>query len=369
MTMQTSSDTDTFDNLGLLDLVLIAAKRWRLIAMSALAGGTLAFLLSLLIAPQFTAKITFLPPQSGTGSGIGLALQSLGPLASLAAGSAGKASGDLYVSLLESETIADQMISRFNLRQLYKADYQFAARDVLRARTRIALGKRDGLISIEVDDTEPKRAAAMATQYVEDLRQLTAGMALTESQRKRVFFQAQLEATREKLSQAQAALQSSGFNQGALRSEPRAAADEYARIMEELTATEVQQSAMSSRLAGGAPEMVQLEATASALRGRLQALEKQSAGPAQSQDYVSKFREFKYQESLFDLLSKQFEAARLDESKDDNLIQVVDRAQVPEWKSKPKRSMFAVAGMLLAALVASVVCIVLGIRRLGNQGR
>jgi uncharacterized protein involved in exopolysaccharide biosynthesis len=368
--MQTSSNTDAIDNLGLFDLVLIAARRWRLIATVSLTAGVLAFLLSTLITPQYTAKITLLPPQSGgSGSGIGLALQSLGPLASLATGMGGKVSGDLYVSFLQSESIADQMISHFHLRELYKAQYQFEARDILKNRTRVTLGKRDGLITIEVDDTDPKRSAAMATQYVDELRRLTAGMALTESQRKRVFFQEQLQATREKLAQAQGALQASGFNQGALRSQPSATAQEYAKVMEELAAIEVQQSAMSTRLTNGAPEMVRLEATASALHARLEALEKQSTGPAQSQDYISKYREFKYQESLFELLSKQFEAARLDESKDDNLIQVVDRAQVPEWKSKPKRGMFAIMGALLAALVASAICIGLGVRRLMTLGR
>lgn len=369
MTMQTSAHTDPLDNLGLLDLVLIAARRWRLIGALSLAGGVLAFLASLLITPQFTAKVTFLPPQSSAGSGISLALQSLGPLASLATGMSGKASGDLYVSFLESESIADRMIDRFHLQQLYKAKYKFEARDVLKSRTRISLGKKDGLISIEVDDTEPQRAAAMANQYVEELRQLTGGMALTEAQRKRAFFQTQVQATREKLAQAQAALQASGFNPGALRSEPGAATQEYAKVMGELTAVEVQRSALSTQMASGSPEMMHLDATASALRARLHALEEQSTDAGQSQDYVSKFREFKYQESLFEALSKQFEAARLDESKDDNLIQIVDRAQVPEWKSKPKRAMFAIAGALLTMVITSAVCIVLGIRRFAKQAR
>ncbi len=369
MTMQISSSTDTLDNMGLLDLVLIAARRWRLIGLSSLAGGTLAFVLSLFITPQFTAKTTFLPPQSGGSYGLGAMLQSLGPLASLASGSGVKATGDLYISLLQSESIADQMISRFHLRQLYKAKYQFEARDVLKGRTRIALGKRDGLISIEVDDADPQRAADMAAQYVEDLRQLTAGMALTEAQRKRAFFQTQLEATRNKLAQAQTALQSSGFNPGALRSQPSATAEEYAKVMQQLASIEVQKSAMGTRLASGAPEMLNLEASSSALRARLHVLETESHGTPQSEDYVGKYREFKYQESLFELLSKQFEAARLEESKDDNLIQVVDRAQVPEWKSKPKRAMYGLAGMLMAALIASTVCIVLGIKRLRNDHR
>jgi uncharacterized protein involved in exopolysaccharide biosynthesis len=366
--MQTSSSTDTLDNIGLTDLVLIAGKRWRLIGLSSLAGGALAFLLSLLITPQFTAKTTFLPPQS-SGSSIGAMLQSLGPLASLAAGTGVKASGDLYVSLLQSDSIADQMISRFHLRPLYKAKYQFEARDILKGRTRVALGKRDGLISIEVDDTDPQRAADMATQYVEDLRQLTAGMALTEAQRKRAFFQTQLQTTREKLAQAQSALQASGFNPGALRSQPNATAEEYAKLMQQLASIEVQKSALSTRLANGAPEMLDLDAASSALRTRLHAIETESSGSAQSQDYVGKYREFKYQESLFELLSKQFEAARLEESKDDNLIQVVDRAQVPEWKSKPKRAMYGLMGMLLAAVIASAAFIVLGLKRLSHGSR
>lgn len=367
--MQTSSHIETTDDPNWLDLVLIVARRWRLVVASSLAGGVLAFLLSMLITPQYTAKVTFLPPQTNSGSGLGLALQSLGPLAGLATGMGTKTSGELYVSLLESESIADQMIDHFHLRQLYEVEYLVEAREVLKSRTRVTLGKKDGLISIEVDDTDPRRAAAMAGQYVESLRQLTAGMALTEAQRKRVFFENQLQATREKLANAQAALQASGFNPGALRSEPTAATQEYAKVMGELTALEVRRSAMSTQMASGSPEMMHLDAAVSALRARLHAIEQQSTDSTQSQDYVSKFREFKYQESLFEALSKQYEEARLDESKDDSLIQVVDRALVPEKKSKPKRSRFAIAGLLLAAVLSSVLCVAPRIRRLATERR
>ncbi len=357
----------TVDDIGLFDLLGVVGREWRLVLGSAVVVGAVAFGASFLLTPQFTAKTTFIPPQGNSGGGLSAALSALGPLASLAGlgGGVGSGGGEMYVALLQSQTLANRMIDRFKLQDLYKARFVFEAREELKNRTRATFSKREGFIELEVDDTDPQRAAQMANQYVDELRRMTAGMALTDAQRRRAFFEKQLNETKGSLINAQNALQASGFNQGALRSEPQAAAEEYARIKAELTTTEVKLHTLRSGLTDQSPEITQLEAAASALRRQLRTLE-QKSDPASNQDYVGKYREFKYQETLFEQLAKQFEAARLDESQDGTAIQVVDPALVPEWKSKPKRAAIGLAATLIAAVVMSAFLIGRYVRRLSK---
>jgi uncharacterized protein involved in exopolysaccharide biosynthesis len=173
----------------------------------------------------------------------------------------------------------------------------------------------------------------------------------------RMFFEHQLQQTKQKLTGAQQALQASGFGQGAIQAEPRAAAEAYARLRAEVTAAEVRLQSVRGSLADDAPEVRQQQATLAALRGQLARVE-QASDVNRGPDYVSKYREFKYQETLFDLFARQYELARVDESREGALIQVVDKATAPEWKSKPKRANIAIVAALVAALLLIVAVLV-----------
>ncbi len=183
---------------------------------------------------------------------------------------------------------------------------------------------------------------------------MTATLAVSEAQQRRMFFERQMNETRTRLTTAQLALQDSGFNGAALKAEPKTAADEYARLRAETTAADIKLQTLRNSLTESAPEVQQQTSTLQALRTKLAQLEQSSSAVPNSPDYVSKYREFKYQETLFDLMSRQYELARVDESREGALIQVVDPAQPAELKSSPKRSMialgFALAGAMLMAL-------------------
>jgi uncharacterized protein involved in exopolysaccharide biosynthesis len=202
----------------------------------------------------------------------------------------------------------------------------------------------------------------MANSYVAELRQMTNRLAVSEAQQRRVFFEQQLQATKEKLTQAQIALQSSGFNGGALKAEPRAAAESYARLRAEITATDVKLQTLRGMLAENATEIQSLQNTLAALRRQLATLEVASRASGDT-DYISRYREYKYQETLLELFARQYELARVDESREGALIQVVDVATPPEKKSKPKRALIAVGAALLAALGACVWVLVRQSRR------
>ena len=320
-----------------------------LLFVAPLVVGAATLVATGFIPPSFTAATTFMPPQQSQ-SAASSAMASLSALAGLAGAAGGvRNSGDQYVALMQSVTLSDRIIDRFDLMKVYDADFRVDARRVLAGNVRITLGKRDGWITVEVEDKSPQRAADMANRYVDELRRLAGALAVTEAQQRRTFFEQQLGQSREGLVRAQQALQSSGFNPGALKAEPRAAAEAYARLKAEVTAAEVRLQTLRGSFAEGSYEVRQQLDMLNALRNQL-ARSEQPLETANGPDYVGKFREFKYQETLFDLYAKQYELARVDESREGALIQVVDPATPPERKSKPKRAVLAVAATLLSGV-------------------
>jgi len=341
---------DEDDSISLLETALPLAEHWKLLVVGPLVAGLAAFGIASLIPPTYTATTTLLPPQQQQSSASSL-LSSLGSLAGLAGGaSAVRTPADQYVALMQSATVSDRMVDQFKLLDVYDQKYRVDARRALAANVRIAVGKKDGLITVEVDDKSPQRAAEMANRYVDELRRMTDTIAVSEAQQRRKFFELQLRQTQEKLVQAQQALQASGFAQGALKAEPKSAAEAYARLRAELTAAEVRLQTLRGSLSDSTPEVQQQQGTLAALRSQVARLE-QPAAAASGPDYVSKYREFKYQETLFDLFAKQYELARVDESREGGLIQVVDAAAPPEKKSKPKRLFIAIGATFAGGII------------------
>ena len=331
------------------DTLIAVAERWRLLVLAPLAAGLLALGITYVIAPTFTARTSFLTPQAQGGAAGALA--TLGSLANLAGATAGvRTPADQFVALMQSVTVLDRLLDRFELIKVYESKFRVDARKELAGNSRVTLSKRDGIIAVEVDDESPQRAAQVANAYVEELRRLTSELAITEAQQRRVFFERQLLQTRDRLTTAQQALQGSGFTAGALKAEPKAAAESYARLKAELTAAEVRLQAARTSLSDSAPEVMQQQSTVSSLRAQLARAE-QVSDSASGPDYISKYREFKYQETLFELFSRQFELARVDEAREGAPIQVIDLATAPEKKSRPKRAITALATTIGTALL------------------
>lgn len=341
-------------DFDLVELLLPLVLQWKLLVLAPLLAGAAALGVSFLIPKTYTSRTVFLPPQQQQ-SAAAVALAQIGALSGLAGASGGvRTPGDQYVALLQSQTVGDRIVDAFDLVRVYEADYRFQARKALADRSRISFGRRDGLIAIEVDDTVPQRAAEIANRYVEELRHLTKEIALTEAQQRRAFLEQQLKLTRDRLAQAQGALQASGFSPGALKADARLAAESYARVRAEVADAEIRLQGLRLRLADSTPE-VQASITAlQSLRVRLAALESGVASGNGGPDYVSRFREFKYQETLLDLFARQYEVARLDEAREGALIQVVDPASPAEWKSKPKRAVIAVSATLISLVLIAV---------------
>ena len=318
------------------------------IAGLALVAGVIAYGVALLIPPTFTARTSIISPQQQQNSAAA-ALASLGSLASLAGGAI-KSPADQYVAIMQSATVGNRLIDRFKLMEVYEAKFRADALKALEGSARIAAGKKDGLISVEVDDKSAERAAQIANAYVDELRWVTNNLALTEAQQRRSFFEQQLKQTKQALQDAQLRVQKTGFTSGALKSEPKAAAEAYARAKAGIAAAEVRLGMLRRTLTENAPEVQQQTSALGGLRAQLAQLERPEDSSS-NQDYVSAYREFKYQEALFEVFAKQFELAKLDESREGTLIQVLDPATPPERRSKPKRTMIALGAAVLTGLL------------------
>jgi uncharacterized protein involved in exopolysaccharide biosynthesis len=216
---------------------------------------------------------------------------------------------------------------------------------------------KDSLIRIKATDHDPKRAAGLANAFVDQLYNQNARLAITDASQRRLFFEQQLSNEKDALVIAEAALKSTQQSTGMLVPSGQAEGmiRTSAQIRAEIVSREVQLQAMRSFATDENPRMQILEQEIIGFKSKLAGLEgnggsssslELSAGrfPEASLEYIRKVRDLKYHETLFELIAKQYEAARIDEAKQPPLIQVVDRAVVPDRKAGPPRTLWTMAG-------------------------
>ncbi len=357
--------------ISFLDLLQLIVDNLRLLVFGPLFVGVAALFISFLIPPTYTAKTQFLPPQQQQSAAASM-LASLGSLGGLAGAVGGiKNPADQFLAYLKSVTIQDSLIERFNLQERYERKTKFETRQELTQNVRASSGK-DGLISLEIDDTDPKFAAALANAHVEELGKLLGKLATTEAQHRRLFFEKQLSQSKDKLIQSELALKATGVSGGALKSNPASAIAAVAGLQAAVNAQEVKLGAMRGYLADTAPEFKQALNELANLKVQLVKQEKDNpvtvAKSSTEGDYIAKYREFKYQETLFELFAKQYEIARLDEAREGAVIQVLDTALPPERKSKPKRAMNAIIATLASVFALLLFVLVRqGLRGAGES--
>jgi tyrosine-protein kinase Etk/Wzc len=344
------------DEVGLLDFALVLAENLRLLLIAPLTTGAVALGITFLIPPTYTATTRILPPAQQQSTSAVLAAQ-LGSLAGLIGGAGAlKNPADQYVALLKSRSVYDAIIQRFNLRELYDERYIEDARKELEKRTRVSAGIKDGIVSIDAEDRDPKRAADMANAFVEELRNLSKTLAIGEAAQRRLFFEAQLNQAKDNLTKSELALRGSAVSEATLRTVPQSALEALARLKAQITAQEIRVASLRTFMTDSNPEFRLAIQELAALRSELSKAEKSNTSKATGEgvEYIAKYRDFKYHETLFELMAKQFELARLDEAREGAVIQVVDQAQAPERKSKPRNALITV----LCALAAFFVVVV-----------
>jgi uncharacterized protein involved in exopolysaccharide biosynthesis len=346
--------------LDLIEILIVLAKHKKKIFFLPIMATVIAIATTFVMPNVYRSTAKLLPPQQ-TQSGAAALLSQLGGLGGAVAGGAGlKTPNDLYVGMLRSRTIGDKLIAKFDLKKVYDTDSQEKARKKLEENTTIVSGK-DGFITIEVDDEDRKRVAQIANAYVDELTSLNKTLAVTEASKRRLFFQQQLELAKDNLAKAEVTLKGSLDTHGVISvdTESRAIVETMARLRAQISAKEIQLGSMDAFVTTSNPEYRRTQQELISLRAELSKLENGRPQAADNDgnkeaglENIRVLREVKYNQMLYELLAKQYEAARLDEAKDPSIVQVLDPAVQPEKKFKPRRALIGLLAAGIALLVA-----------------
>jgi uncharacterized protein involved in exopolysaccharide biosynthesis len=309
-------------------------------------------------------------------------LGGLSSVASLAGGSLGlKNPNDLQVAMLKSRTVEDAMLDRFHLVELFRVKQRSDARTKLEKVVDIDSGTKDGLIRLAVTDRDPRRAAEMANGYVEEFKRLSANLAVTEASQRRLFFEQQLAQAKDNLANAEEALKKTGQKTGLIQldSQTRATIELVAELRGEIAAKEVQINGMRSFATGENPELQMAQQQLASLRSQEEKMGAASEGASNALipkggmqeagiEYIRKLRDVKYFETIFDLLARQYEIAKVDEARQGATVQVVDKAIVPDRRSSPKRTLIVLGAAVLGLFLGVVWAFTReGLKRLSNN--
>ena len=373
------------DEISLLDLLIVLAERKRVILTITATFAILAIVISLLLPKIYTATVTLLPPQQNSSMGNALTAQlgSVGGMATLAGGGFGlKNPNDMFVAMFKSRTVEDGMVQHFGLMQEYHARYLSDASKAFESQVTVDGNGKDGLIHISVENRNPQRAAELANGYVDQFRNLSQHLAITEASQRRLFFERELEQAKDSLASAEEALKQTEQTTGVMQldSQANALINSAASLRAQITAREVQIQGMQTYATAENSQLVQAQRELEGLRAQLFKLggsEDNPAGelivpkglvPEASLEYVRKLRDVRYNETLFDILARQFEAAKLDEAKEGTLIQVIDPAVPPDRRTSPKRSLIVIVATAVGFLFGVFVALFqAGFRRLKDD--
>jgi uncharacterized protein involved in exopolysaccharide biosynthesis len=349
------------DYFDLIDILIMLAKHKKILIAVPSAVAMVAVAISFLLPNIYSATTKVLPPQQAQSAAAAL-LSQLGSVTSLATGIGGlKNPSDIYLGMLRSRTIADTLINRFDLKNVYKEDSIEDVRKKLEDRTSILTGK-DGLISISVEDEDRKRSASITNAYVEELMKLASGLALTEAAQRRVFFERQLGLAKDNLAAVEVKLKRELGTHGVISvdADSRAIVETVARLRAQISAKEIQINAMGALVTTNNPQYIRAQEELRSLKAELENLENGRPDTGNKElrqvglENIKLLRDVKYYQMLYELLAKQYEVARLDEAKDPLTIQVVDPAIEPEKKLKPKRALIVILSFFIALFLTII---------------
>jgi tyrosine-protein kinase Etk/Wzc len=366
----TREAAESSDDISLVDLLILLGRRKKFLGVSTMIVFAVSLIITLLIPKRYTAAITVLPPQQGSSLSAALLSQmgNLGALGSLAGGSLGlKNPADMTVALLKSRSVEDAMIQRFDLMKLYKEKRLSDARKSLENHTSIDSNIKDGLIHIEIEDRDPKRASDMANAYVDEYQKFSQHLAIGEAGQRRLFFERQLVGAKNDLAGAEEALKASQQKSGMIQldSQAKALIESVAALRAQIAAKEVEIRSLSLSETTNNPDIQMAREQLAALQSQLRRIGGTQSGedsdlivprgkiPEAGMDYVRKLRDVKYNEMIFEILAKQFEVAKIDEAREGAIIQVVDAAVPPDKKSFPKVSLIVLAVTFVWILLAA----------------
>ena len=367
------------DAIGLLDLLLVLARHKKKILIIPFLIGCATAVYSLQVPEIFASKTTLLPPQQQKQSSAMAMLNQMGPMAGLAGDALGlQSSGELYVSILKSRRIGDRIINEFDLLTVYEgAKTTNDVRKMLAEATTVSLGRKDGMITVSVEDQDPQRAADLANAYAVELEKLTHEFALGDASRRRIFLEKQLAEVKETLQLAEIAYKDFQKKSGMIQSgQGSAIIGAIATLRAQISSKEVELGSLRLSATEENPEVQLLLTGLAELKKQLKKLEQDnpedrigslfqgtSRLPEVGLEFSRLMRKLKYAESLYGMLNQQYELAKADESEDAPLVQVLDVAIPPEKRIRPKRTQMVLLSMVASGFAMCLLAFMLEAKR------
>ncbi len=354
------------DEINLLDYWRVLIKHKKLIGAIVGAAIVISVIYSLLLPKVYSSTAKIFAPQQDNSLSAGILAQLPGGLSGLASGMlSGGTPADIWVAVLESQTLKGAIVEKYDLRNRYEAKTIEAARNVLNGNVRIKKS-REGIVSITVEDINPEKAAELTNAFVEELDRINRELITSSSRRMRIFVEERLEETKEKLTEAEDTLKNFQEKNKAIKMDDQSTAiiEAVGLMKGQLMAKEVELQTLLSFATLNNPQVEMLRAEIKALQRGLRELEGTTSDktsdiliptakiPDLGLRYARLLREFKIQETLFELLTQQYEMARIQEAKDSPTVQVLDRALVPEKRSKPKRKRIVMLSVIVSVFLA-----------------
>jgi uncharacterized protein involved in exopolysaccharide biosynthesis len=359
--------------------------RRRFLLRGAAVGLLLSTLTAFLIPKSYVSTTQLMPPDSQSSSASSMAMMAamaakigggsgsaVGGLGSVAGDLLGlKTSGALFIGVLKSETVQDRLIQKFDLRKVYRKRLIKDAEAKLDENTSTSEDRKSGLITISVTDHSPQRAAALANAYVDELNLLVSDLSTSSAHKERVFLEARLKVVKQGLDEAseQFAQFSSKNSTLDIQQEGKAMLDVTAGLAGQMIAAQSQLEGLRQIYTDNNSRVQSLKARVAELRKELGKLNGVDTQPGDSPDassdaslgipsiknlpligvkYGDYYRNAKIQETVYELLTQQYELAKVQEAKETPSVKVLDPALVPEEKSSPPRLVIVFLGTSLA---------------------
>ena len=340
-------------------------------------GLLITIVIALVIPTQYDSVTQLMPPdQDNTGSMMMAALANKGgdALSGYAGSLLGvKNSGAEFIGILQSRTVEDALVSKFDLRRLYGVSKWEDARKELQDRTFVAEDRKSGIINIRVRDHKPDRAQAMAQAYVDQLNIAVSTLSTSSARREREFLETRLKAVKQDLDQAaqdfsQFASKNTAIN---IPEQGKAMVEAAARLQGELIAAEAQRQGLAQIYTAQNPRVRAAQGNIDELRRQLNQLGAVGAGGAGSTGetplypsirqlpllgvtYADLFRRTKIQEAVYETLNTQYELAKVQEAKEIPTVKVLDSPSFPETKATPRRTPLVGLGVVSAFIMGCV---------------
>ena len=352
------------DEINLLEYFSVLSKRKRFIGALTVGVFVLSIVGSLLLPDRFAATARVMQGAQDNSMKVSMMAALPDGLGSAAGGLFGKSSTDAWVGILESNSVRDGIIKRFGLREAYGKDTIEDTRKELGGNISVVNTKED-VVVITVEDEDPRKAAAMANAFVDELDRINRDAVMTSGKSTRLFVEKRLVETKGELTRIEDGIRAFQMANKALKLDDQSAAiiESFGDLRGRLAAKEVELQVLRSYATDSNPQMQTIKAEIGGLRRQLTDAQEGTLSdtfiptnriPDLSLQYARLLRDAKVQETLFELLTQQYELARIQEAKDSPTIQVLDLATVPEKKSGPKRGLIVVLAAFSALVLTSI---------------